>query len=62
MNPDLKNRLFANVIIGTKPAPVAFRQRKRSLVSPGSMITAVVMAMAFLGLIMLLLTKVRPLF
>jgi hypothetical protein len=62
MNPDLKNRLFANVILDTKPAPLAFRRRKRSLVSPGGMITAVILIMAFLGLVMLLLSKVQPLF
>jgi hypothetical protein len=62
MNPDLKNRLFANVILDTKSAPISYRQRKRSPLSLGGMITAVVMAMAFLGLIMLLVSKVRPLF
>jgi hypothetical protein len=62
MNSELKNRLFASVIQGTKPAPIGFRQRKRSLLSLGGMITAVVMAMAFMGLFMLLLSKLRPLF
>jgi hypothetical protein len=62
MNSELKNRLLANVIQGTKPAPLAFRRRKRSLVSPSGMITAVILIMAFLGLIMLLLSKVQPLF
>jgi type VI protein secretion system component VasF len=62
MNSELKKRLLANVIQGTKSTPISYRKRKRLPLTFGGMITAVAMFMAFIGLFMLLLSIIRPYF
>ncbi len=62
MNRDLKTKLFANVLLSSESQPLIFKDRGRALVPPRPLLSTALAVVAAIGLLMLILSKVKPLF
>lgn len=62
MQADLKTRLFSNVLLSTKAERLTIARRVRQAFSWPDLISVAAAIVAGAGLVMLLISKVKPLF
>jgi hypothetical protein len=62
MNSDLEKKLLSGIVQSTKPARVSYKPPKGSAVSPARVVSACAVAIAVIGLILLVSSRLKFLF